>query len=188
MRAVPVILLVLLAGCMAQEPSETEDRDGDGFTDAIEEKFGSDIDNATSQPEVVRSKAVEFRETTQVVGTGVPTVQCPADQVNSKVLTWSVTAETGDAREAWVSDLSFTVTGAMTVNDVDLFVYDPSGSPLGSATSGENAETVTVGGKRPLGDYSIEARGCSGAGDVEVAASGTVHWIPSDAELLATAA
>jgi hypothetical protein len=32
-----------------------------------------------------------------------------------------------------------------------------------------------------------EVRGCSGAGEVAVAASGTVPWIPSDAELLAQA-
>jgi hypothetical protein len=36
-----------------------------------------------------------------------------------------------------------------------------------------------------LGDYTIEARGCSGAGDATVTASGTVQWIASAAELLA---
>ena len=185
--AVPTLLaLLVLPGCVGpDEPAPGADLDGDGFIDEVETKFGSDpLDNA-SLPDVTRSEAVTFSDTVQVVGTGVPSVQCPADMVNSQVLTWTVAADVGNATRAWVTDLVFEVTGAATVNDVDLFVTDPEGRDLGSGTGSTNAEAVSVRGERPLGDYTIEVRGCSGAGDVAVAASGTVHWIPSAAELLA---
>jgi hypothetical protein len=183
-----VAIVVLLSGCSGSEaPSPaTADRDGDGFVDAVEERFGSDAGDNASVPDVARSQAVDFSDTVQVVGTGVPTVQCPADIANSQVLTWTVTADTGASNRTWVSDLSFSIQGAATVNDVDLFVTGPSGD-VGSATGSTNAETVTASGPRPLGDYSIEVRGCSGAGDVEVTASGVVHWIPDTDELLADA-
>ncbi len=121
-----------------------------------------------------------------VVGTGVPSVQCPIDPAgaNSKTVVWSVSASVGNASKVWVADLTFHIAGDMTVNDADLFVQGPGGSDLGSATGSTNAETVNVSGKQPLGDYTVEVRGCSGAGNVAVTASGTVHWIPSDAELL----
>lgn len=191
MRAAPVSVLafaLLLAGCVSSgDPPGSEDQDADGFADAVEDRFGSDPRDNASLPQVERTQPVEFAQTVQTVGTGVPTVQCPADMVNSQSLEWTVTADVGDATRSWVQDLEFSVQGAATVNDVDLFVTGPDGGDLGSATGSTNAETVTVGGQRPLGTYTIEVRGCSGAGEVDVAASGVVHWIPSDSELLADA-
>ncbi len=73
----------------------------------------------------------------------------------------------------------------MTVNDVDLFVFDASGKALGSATGSTNAESLTIA-RAPFGDVTIEARGCSGTGDVGITGTGMVSWIPSDAELLAS--
>jgi hypothetical protein len=183
----PAALLaaLLLSGCSGEPAPAAGDQDADGFMDAVEEKFGSDPRDNASLPQVERTKAVEFGESVRTVGTGVPGVQCPADPVNSQVLTWTVGADTGASNQTWVTDLTFEATGAMTVNDVDLFVTGPDGGQVGAATGSTNAETVTAGGSRPLGDYRIEVRGCSGAGDVQVHASGVVHWIPSDAELLA---
>lgn len=187
MRLLAFLLLpaLLLSGCSGSpEPSATADGDADGFVDAVERKFGSDPRDNASLPQVERTQAVDFSDAVQVVGTGVPGVQCPADPVNSQVLTWSVGADTGAARSAWVTDLEFSIQGAATVNDVDLFVSGPGGS-VGSATGSTNAETVAAKGSRALGDYAIEVRGCSGAGEVTVTASGIVHWIPGDDELLA---
>jgi hypothetical protein len=188
--AAVLVACFLLAGCVedpadAPGPPGTVDTDGDGYSDAVEAKFGSDPANATSVPDVVRHEDVDYANTVQVVGTGVPSVQCPADDVNSQTMVWNVTAKVGDARMAWVENLTFAVQGEMTVNDVDLFVAGPDGSSLGSGTSGANSETVTVSGTHALGDYTIEVRGCSGAGDATVTGSGTVRWFPSDAELLA---
>jgi hypothetical protein len=183
----PLAVLCLLSGCVGDGDNASAasgDADADGFSDAVERMFGSELDNATSVPDVKQWKTVEFSDTVQVVGTGVPTVQCPPDMVNSKRLTWTVEADTGEAREKWATSLTFTLQGAASVNDVDLFVYDPSGAERGSATGSTNQESITIGGKQPLGDWQIEARGCSGAGDVEVTAMGSVEWIPSDAELL----
>lgn len=186
MRALLVIAVLGLAGCTDADATDVDaDSDGDGFVDAVERKYGSDLDNATSQPDVARSLPVEFSDVVQIVGTGVPSVACPATPANVQTLTWTVTAETGDARESWVTDLVFTVAGEATVNDVDLFVYDPAGVESGAGTSGANTETVTLRGDLPLGEYTMEARGCSGAGDVTVTGSGVVKWIPSDAQLLA---
>ena len=179
------LLGLLLSGCSGEPVPASEDSDADGFVDAVEAKLGTDPRDNTSLPAVEKTQAITFSESVQIVGTGVPTVQCPADMVNSQTLTWTVAAETGQSNRTWVSGLTFGISGAMTVNDADLFVTGPSGSQVGSATGTTNQETISVGGKQPLGDYVIEVRGCSGAGEVTVTASATVHWIPSDAELLA---
>ncbi len=187
MRLLAAILIVTaaLAGCSGEPaPAASSDGDGDGFVDAVEDRFGSDPQDNSSLPMVERTQAVEFNDAVTTVGTGVPGVQCPADAVNSQVLTWTVEADTGAATQVWVTDLVFEVQGSTTVNDVDLFVTGPDGREVGSANGSTNAENVTAGGRRPLGDYGIEVRGCSGAGDVNVFASGVVHWIPSDGELL----
>lgn len=187
-RAPPSLLaafVFFLAGCVAEdEAPATADGDGDGFSDAVEARFGSDPRDNASMPEVGKAEPVSFDESVNVVGTGVPSVQCPADAVNSQILTWTVAAATGNATRAWVSDLVFEVSAAATVNDVDLFVTGPDGKELGAATGSTSSESIAVRGERPLGDYQIEVRGCSGSGEATVVASGTVHWIPSEAELL----
>lgn len=188
MRIVAALALLglLLSGCSGEPEPKAGDSDGDGFVDAVEAKLGTDPRDDSSLPAVEKAQAITLSESVQVVGTGVPTVQCPADMVNSQTVTWSVTAETGQSNRTWVSDLTIGISGAMTVNDADLFVTGPGGSQVGSATGSTNQETITLGGRQPLGDYVIEVRGCSGAGDVAVTGSATVHWIPSDAELLAS--
>lgn len=184
-----LVALVLMAGCASESgPSEPEagvDSDGDGFWDAVELKFGTDPDNATAFPSVAEHEAVDFSDTlTQMVGVGVPTVQCPQeDGVSAKSATWTIEEPEGNVTGVHVADLSFRAVGAATVNDVDLFVSGPDGS-LGSATSGSADETIDVASKQAPGDYTLLAVVCSGGGDVELEASGQLGWTPSNEDLL----
>ncbi len=179
-------IALLMAGC-ADAPTEDlasmEDADGDGFIDAVEIKYGSDPADAESVPDVMVHVPASKSTSVQTVGTGVPSVQCPADAVNSQMVPFLLEAPAG-GRDAHIADLVVKITGDVTVNDVDLFVYSPSGDLLGSGTSGANTETVEVPGHQETGEYQIEVRGCSGAGDVTVDASALIGWIPSDEELL----
>ena len=147
----------LLAGCSGPDPA---DDPGEADELAAGEK----------------TLEVTFEDTVQTVGTGVPGVQCPADAVNSQTVTWRVTGYEGKPEDSWVTDLVFGLSGAASVNDVDLFVTGPDGTAIGSATGSTNQETVESAGPHPVGDYAIEVRGCSGTGDVTVTASGLVHW------------
>ena len=149
---------LLLAGCSSPDPADGPDG-GDGLAPGE------------------KTLEVSFEDTVQTVGTGVPGVQCPADAANSQVVTWRVIGYEGKPEDSWVTDLVFSLSGAATVNDVDLFVTGPDGTALGSATGSTNQETVEAAGPHPVGDYAIEVRGCSGAGDVTVTASAVVHWI-----------
>lgn len=188
MRAIVVLAALLLAGCASTPASDLSgslaDADGDGFLDAVEVAYGSDPENATSIPDVQERKDVSFSDTASVVGTGVPSVQCPADDVNTDVLEWTVDAPPGNLTDVHVAGLAFKAEGAATVNDVDLFVFGPEGDYLGSATGSTASETIEIPGKRPVGTYRIEARGCSGAGDVAIQATGILAWIPSNEDLL----
>lgn len=194
MRAVSTFVIgaMLLAGCAGDAPTNDlsnsmADADGDGFVDAVEIKYGSDPHNATSMPDVMMHKDISFSTTvTNVVGTGVPSVQCPADQVNSKTVVWTIVAPEGNVSDVHAAMLEFTITGTATVNDADLFVYGPEGGLIGSGTGSTASETVTVNGHQPIGDYTIEVRGCSGVGNVNVDAKGMLGWIPSTEDLLAS--
>ncbi len=192
MRILPILFVAaMLAGC-AGGPAQTDlsqslqDTDGDGVIDAIEVLYGSDPRNATSVPDLMVHKDISFATTVaNVVGTGVPSVQCPADPVNTKTVVWTITPPMGNVSQVHAANLVFTITGMTTVNDADLFIYGPDGNLAGSATGSTASETVTLAGHRPVGDYTIEVRACSGAGNVDVDATGMLGWIPSQDDLLA---
>lgn len=183
------MIALVLAGCSGSDRNAagaSTDSDGDGISDVVERHFKTDPRDNTSVPDVWKQQDVSFTQTVQTIGTGVPGVQCPADPINSQTLTWTVTADTGQANRTELIELVVDVAGAVTVNDVDVFLSDPNGNLIGSGTGGSNHEVLDLAGPRPLGDYRIEIRGCSGAGDVTVTGTGIVKWLPSDEELLAT--
>ncbi len=189
-RIVVLLIAAALAGC-ADAPAETDlstsmaDADGDGFWDAVEIKYGTDPNNATDFPDVMQHVPVEFKQTVQnVVGTGVPSVQCPADAVNSRILTWTIEAPEGNVTDPHVGHFTVTIVGGTGVNDVDLFVTNPDGQTQ-SATGSTATETIEFPGHQPFGDYTIEVRGCSGAGNVDVDGSAMIGWTPSQDDLLA---
>lgn len=181
-------LVAALSGCAnVEDPdfaSSMVDTDGDGVIDAIEVKYGSDPDNATDVPHLMKHADVSYTNTVQVVGNGVPGVQCDPTPVSSQVMTWTIEAPPGNVTNVHVGHLEFTITSAATVNDADIFVTGPDGATA-SATSGAASETASFNGHQPVGDYTIEIRGCSGAGDVTVDATGSLGWLPSEADLLA---
>lgn len=157
LRWVAALLLVaMFSGCLNGADSASDGEDGD-------------------VPFSESSDTVSLDETVMITGTGVPTVQCPADDVNTHTATWTIEV-TEKATSSHVSDLVFTVQGEQSVNDVDMFVTGPDGKNLGSGTSGTNFEEVKPSGNYSVGDYLIEVRGCSGSGNVKILAEGVLHW------------
>ncbi len=192
MRWVWSTMLVLsLAGCAgdAKAPdmsTSLEDADGDGFVDALEIKYGSDPLNATSIPDVMVHEDISFSDAVaNLVGQGIPSQICPTTDLSSKRVVWTISAPPGNVTEVHAANLEITISSTSTMNDADLFVYGPGGELMASGTGPTGTETVSLPGHNPIGDYTIEVRACSGAGDVSIAGKGQVGWIPDLATLMA---
>jgi hypothetical protein len=188
---IALMAVALLAGCVDESPAidpETNDADGDGFTDAVETRAGTDPTNATSLPVPARvSESISFSGSGMIIG-GVDdlgTGDGCGGPVESGTLSmvWKIESPT-NVTNVQVSGLIFTATYPSTMPEGDIFVFSPTGEQLTAATPmtvpPASTDMVTVEGNHPAGDYTIEIRGCAGAGEVSLVASGTLAYTPGE--------
>lgn len=75
---------------------------------------------------------------------------------------------------AEVSELNLTLESGGTVYDVDLYLFAPNGTELGSATGSGTDKVLELAGPFPAGDYVVSVVGClSGGGEFDLAGSAT---------------
>lgn len=186
MRTVLLVACLALAGCTSESPAadpKTLDSDGDGFTDAVERDAGSDPQNATSVPIVRVSQDVSFSDSGLIVAGAEDPVGAGCGATGEPGIaawTWTIAAPAGTA-EAHVTDLVFIATYPPTMPEGDIYVFNPDGQLITSTTSvsipPSSTDRVTVDSKQSAGDFRIEVRGCAGAGEVGMEATGTLSYL-----------
>lgn len=161
---VAALMATTLSGCLTDEPTD---------------------DLATTPPpaavETVHDK-VSFTDTVNIIA-GTESLDGCGTQgtVDVAETTWTVAAP-ADANESHAIDMVVTISWLPSIVDADVVVYGPDGTELARGTehsAGVFEETLDVGGKHPTGDFRIVVLGCVGGGDVDVAATAMLGYVPA---------
>ncbi len=190
------LVAAALSGCAeASEPFDPvqsiDDSDGDGYIDAVEAKYGSDPMNATSVPDVMVHEDIQFSGS----GMMMAAVESPLDgcgaqgSIDVVTLKWLIEAPANTTKHH-VMDLVFTAHLPQTMAELDIYVFDPSGKDLTPGTTTmtvppQRTDSISIDGKHPVGEYTIELRGCAGTGNVQLDATGVLGYEPDADSLLA---
>lgn len=148
MRRALIILLtcgVLLAGCLDTSTSGDDD--------------GTDDDGEPGEV----SQTVTFQESGSVTAS-VEAEGCGSTPEGINEHAWDIPTEVnGTATKVTAMDILLAFDG--TVNDIDLFVYDPSGALVGESTAHNpvdgDDEQVSLNGNFDAGTWTLEVQGCN---------------------------
>lgn len=186
MRIIFLVSCLALAGCASDPPAAdptATDSDGDGFTDAVERDAGSDPQNATSVPIVRVSQDVSFSDSGLILAGAEDPVGAGCGATGEPGIaawTWTIAAPSGTT-DTHVTDLVFIATYPPTMPEGDIYVFNPDGQLITDTTGvsipPSSTDRVTVDTQQPTGDFRIEVRGCAGAGEVGMEATGTLSFL-----------